>query len=51
MYDVFTTREVAIFIWFLIIAILISLNKNFRSGFINVLKCIFNKQILIPFLF
>lgn len=49
MFDVFTTREIAVFIWFSIIVILISLNKTIRSSFIDVLKSVLKYQILIPF--
>ena len=49
MFDIFTTREIAIFIWVLIISFLVLLKKEIRIAFINVIKCVFNKHIIIPF--
>lgn len=49
MFDIFTTREIAIFIWFLIISFLILLKKEIRIACINIIKCVFNKHIIIPF--
>lgn len=49
MLDIFTNREIAIFIWSFIICLAILLKKDIRIAFINVIKCIFNKHIIIPF--
>lgn len=47
MLNIFTTREIAIFIWISIIVILILLNKAVRPSFINVIKCVLNKHIIV----
>lgn len=49
MLEVFTTRELAIFIWFLIFCIASFLNNKIRKSIINVIKCLLNIKLVLPF--
>ena len=48
MFEVFTTREVSIGIYMVIIAIIVWFKC--RREVLNVLQCLFNIQLVIPFM-
>lgn len=50
MFEIFTTREVASFLWLLIILVFLIYNKEIRSSLKDILKSIFTPKIIIPFL-
>ena len=49
MLEVFTTRELAMFIWFLIFCIASFLNNKIRKSIINVIKCLLSIKLVVPF--
>lgn len=48
MFDVFSNREIAIFIWGTPTLLLLLFNKGIRSSILNLLKIFFSIKILIP---
>ena len=48
--NLFSNREIALFLWVFIIVILLSLNKPIRKSFRPVLKAFFSKRILVAVL-
>jgi len=49
IFNIFTTREIASCIWFLIICIAVFSQKHNRKSINNVIKCALNKYIIVPF--
>lgn len=49
MLEIFSTREISIFFWIIIIFLTISINKNIRKSIINIVKCLFNFKLVITF--
>ncbi len=50
MFQVFTTREVSMAIWTLLLLLIIFISKEIRKFAIDVIKIAFSKQLLIPIL-
>lgn len=51
MFDIFSTREIAVFIWFCLVAVYCLISKKMRSSVISLVKCALNKNIVLPFIF
>jgi hypothetical protein len=49
--DIFSTRELALFIWGLIFLILISFSQNIRQAILGLLKAFLSKHLIRAFLF
>ena len=49
LFDVFSTREIALFIWFLVLLIFSSRTKSVRRSMIGVLKSFFVKNLIVAF--
>lgn len=47
--NIFSTREIAIFIWFLILSIFISRTKDVRNSIVRVIKAFFNRKLFLAF--
>lgn len=48
--DIFSTREIAIVFWSLIFASLMLINKEIRKSIVDIIKIIFSKNIITPFI-
>lgn len=51
MIDFFTTREIAIMIWLVIVLSIMLSKHRFRSSMLSLIKSIFKKQIVLSFVF
>lgn len=49
LFDVFSTREIALFIWILVFLFFLSSTKNVRQSMVGVLKAFFEKKLIIAF--
>lgn len=49
LYNIFSTREIALAIWFLVFLIFISRTKEVRQSIIRIIKAIFAKRFILTF--
>ncbi|MDR1501246.1 MAG: hypothetical protein LBT43_02160 [Prevotella sp.] len=49
LFDVFSTREIALFIWTLVFLFFLSRTKSVRQSMVGVLKAFFEKKLIIAF--
>ena len=47
--NIFSTREIALFIWFLIFIFFVSRTKNVRYSIVGVIKAFFDKKLFLAF--
>ena len=48
--SIFSTREIAVIFWCLIFVCLMLINKEIRKSIVEIIKSLFSKNIIIPFL-
>lgn len=49
LFNIFSTREIALFIWFLIFLIYVSLGKSIRDSVVGVIKAFLDKKLVLAF--
>lgn len=49
LFNIFSTREVALFIWFLVFLIFVCRTKDVRRSIIGVIKAFFAKKLILPY--
>jgi hypothetical protein len=47
--NIFSTREIAVFIWLLILLIFVSRTKDVRNSIVRVIKAFFNRKLFLAF--